>query len=46
MDARFNSGTTWPNTCSAAPQPQNDDGQPAGRPPMTRSPEALIVVAV
>ena len=30
VDARFNSGTTWPNTCSAAPQPQNDDGASGG----------------
>lgn len=31
--ARFSSGTMRPNTRMAAPHPQNDRGQPAGRPP-------------
>jgi hypothetical protein len=32
LAARFSSGTTRPNTRIAAPHPQNDRGQPAGRP--------------
>lgn len=35
--ARFNSGTMRPNKRRAAAQPQNAEGQPAGRPPTIRS---------
>lgn len=34
--ARFNSGTMRPNKRRAAAQPQNEEGQPAGRPPTIR----------
>jgi hypothetical protein len=33
LAARLSSGTMRPNTRIAAPHPQNDRGQPAGRPP-------------